>query len=35
MKKFNDPYRAIVSQNLTQNQDTWDFSDIEIEYEIF
>ena len=34
-KKTNDPYRAIVHQNQTQNQDTWGFSDIEIEYEIF
>jgi len=33
-KKTNDPYRAIVHQNLTQNPDTWGFSDIEIEYEI-
>lgn len=34
-KKTNDPYRAIVHQNQTQNLDTWGFSDIEIEYEIF
>jgi hypothetical protein len=33
-KKTNDPYRAIVYQNQTQNLATWGFSDIEIEYEI-
>jgi len=32
-KKTNNPYRAIIHQNLTQNPDTWGFSDIEIEYE--
>jgi hypothetical protein len=32
-KKTNDPYRAIVHQEQTQNNDTWGFSNIEIEYE--
>lgn len=31
----NDPYRAIISQQKTQNKETWGFSDIEIEYEVF
>jgi hypothetical protein len=34
-KRTNDPFRAIINQNLTQNSDTWGFSDIDIEYEIF
>lgn len=34
-KKTNDPYRAIVHQNQTQNPENWGFSDIDIEYETF
>jgi hypothetical protein len=33
-RKANDMYRAIVNQYKTQNNETWGFSDIEIEYEI-
>jgi hypothetical protein len=33
-KKANDQYRAIIYQEKTENQDTWGFSDIEIEFEI-
>jgi len=32
-KVSNDPYRAIHSQELTENQDTWGFSTIDIEFE--
>jgi hypothetical protein len=32
-KKSNDPYRAVAYQTLTENPDTWGFSDIEIEFE--
>lgn len=31
----NDPYRAILNQTKTNNPETWGFSDIEIEYEVF
>ena len=34
-KKTNDSYRAIFYQNKTENLDTWGFSNVEIEYEIF
>ena len=34
-KKGNDIQRAITFQEKTQNEDTWGFSDIDIEYEIF
>jgi hypothetical protein len=33
-RKANDMYRAIVHQYKTQNNETWGFSDIDIEYEI-
>lgn len=32
-KKTNDMYRAVVDQETTENQDTWGFSQVEIEYE--
>lgn len=34
-KKCNNPHRAILNQNLTQNHETWGFKEINIEYEIF
>jgi hypothetical protein len=34
-KKTNDPYRSIPYQQKTENPDTWGFSDIDIEYEVF
>jgi len=34
-KKCNDYYRAITYQQKTENPDTWGFSDVDIEYEIF
>jgi hypothetical protein len=34
-KKANDINRAVIYQNQTQNPDTWGFSDIEIEFEVF
>ena len=34
-KVTNDPYRAIVYQNKTENSDSWGFGDTEIEFEIF
>lgn len=34
-KKTNDHYRAIQYQQKTENPDTWGFSDIDIEYEVF
>jgi hypothetical protein len=34
-KKANDQYRAIIYQTKTENLDTWGFSNVEIEYEIF
>jgi hypothetical protein len=33
-KKANDLHRAITFQELTENLDTWGFSDIEIEFEV-
>ena len=33
-KVTNDPMRAIILQGKTENDDTWGFSNIEIEYEI-
>lgn len=33
--KYQDYFKAIVFQEKTENQETWGFSDIEIEYEIF
>ncbi len=32
-KKVNDINRAVIFQHYTQNEDTWGFSNIEIEYE--
>ena len=32
---MNDQYRAVIYQNKTENPDTWGFSDVEIEYEVF
>ena len=34
-KKQNDIRKAIHSENLTENKDTWGFSDIDIEFETF
>jgi len=34
-KKTNDYYRAISYQQKTENLDTWGFSNVEIEFEIF
>jgi hypothetical protein len=34
-KKINDQYDAIIYQQKTENPNTWGFSNIEIEYEIF
>ena len=34
-KKTNDHYRAIPYQQKTENPDTWVFSDIDTEYEVF
>ena len=34
-KKQNDIRKAIHSSNLTENKDTWGFSDIDIEFETF
>lgn len=34
-KKCNDPHRAILNQNLTQNHESWGFAEINIEHEIF
>jgi len=34
-KVTNDPYRAIVMQDKTQNTESWGFGDTEIEFEIF
>jgi len=33
-RKTNDPYRAIMGQEKTQNSDTWGFGPIEMEYEL-
>ncbi len=33
-KKTNDMHRAVTFQHETQNEDTWGFSNIEIEYEV-
>lgn len=33
--KYQDYFKAIVFQEKTENIDTWGFSDIEVEYEIF
>lgn len=33
-KKVNDMYRAITGQEKTENEDSWGFSGIEIEYEL-
>jgi len=33
-RKTNDMYRAVTSQEKTENKDTWGFSPIEIEYEL-
>ena len=34
-RKMNDQYRAIITQNKTQNSETWGFADTEIEFEVF
>lgn len=34
-KVTNDPYRAIVMQDKTQNTESWGFGDTEIEFEVF
>lgn len=34
-KIANDPYQTIILQGKTENTDTWGFSNIEIEYEMF
>jgi len=34
-KVTNDPYRAIITQDKTQNTESWGFGDTEIEFEIF
>jgi len=34
-RKANDQKRAIIDQKLTHNPETWGFSDIDIEFEIF
>ena len=34
-KKANDQYRAVIYQNKTENLDTWGFSNVDIEFEIF
>jgi len=34
-KITNDPYRAIVYQKKTENNESWGFGDTEIEFEIF
>ena len=31
----NDPYKAIISQNKTNNSELWGFGGIDIEYEVF
>mgnify|MGYP003639998323 CR=1 FL=1 len=33
-RKTNDMYRAVTSQDKTENKETWGFSPIEIEYEL-
>lgn len=33
-KKTNDPYRAIMGQEKTENADTWGFEPVEMEYEL-
>jgi len=33
-RKTNDPYRAIMGQEKTENADTWGFEPIEMEYEL-
>ena len=33
-RKTNDMYRAVTSQEKTENKETWGFSPIEIEYEL-
>lgn len=33
-KVTNNPHRAILNQNKTQNSEEWGFSDIDIEYEV-
>ena len=34
-KKTNDPYRAIIYQDKTENSESWGFGDTEIEFETF
>ena len=34
-RKANDQKRAIIDQNLTLNEETWGFSETDIEFEIF
>ena len=34
-RKANDQRRAIIEQELTQNESSWGFSDTEIEFEVF
>jgi len=34
-KKVNDPYRAILGQNKTENTESWGFGETDIEYEVF
>jgi len=34
-KVTNDPYRAIIYQNKTENTESWGFGNTEIEFEIF
>jgi hypothetical protein len=34
-RKANDQFRSIINQNQTQNPDTWGFSDIDIEFEVY
>ena len=33
-RKTNDPYRAIMGQEKTENADTWGFEPVEMEYEL-
>ena len=33
-KVTNNPHRAVLNQNKTQNSEEWGFSDIDIEYEV-
>jgi hypothetical protein len=34
-KQTNDQYRAVISQQKTQNSNSWGFGDTEIEFEVF